>query len=77
MSAQEFENRKGCNRRVILFFVFAILVVAAFFIVGLVRTCSTEHEEKEAEKRTEQLEQQIEEQQTAIIPSQDSQQVVE
>ena len=38
MSAQELENRKGCNRRVIMFFVFAVACVAAFLIVGLVKT---------------------------------------
>ncbi|MCH5225476.1 MAG: hypothetical protein J1D77_05725 [Muribaculaceae bacterium] len=47
MSAQELENRKGCNKRVLLFFIFAILCVAAFLIVGLVRTCNAEHEEKD------------------------------
>lgn len=47
MSAQEIENRKGCNRRVVWFFVFAVACVAAFLIVGLVRTCTTEHQEKE------------------------------
>lgn len=54
MSAQELENRKGCNRRVILFFVFAVAVVAAFLIIGLVKTCSTDHEEKEIEKQIEE-----------------------
>lgn len=46
MSAQELEKRKGCNRRVVIFFVFAVLCVAAFLIVGLVKTCNAEHEEK-------------------------------
>lgn len=50
MSAQELGNRKGCNRRVVLFFVFAIACVAALFIIGIVRTCTAEHEEKEEEK---------------------------
>lgn len=53
MSSQELENRKGCNRRVILFFVFAILCVAAFLIIGLVRTCNAEHQEA-AEETIEQ-----------------------
>ena len=55
MSAQELENRKGCNRRVVLFFVFAILCVAAFLIIGLVKTCNADHEEKvESEIQQEQ-----------------------
>ena len=49
MSAQELENRKGCNRRVILFFVFAIACIAAFLIIGLVKTCSSDHVDKEKE----------------------------
>ena len=50
MSSQELENRKGCNRRVIMFFVFAIACVAAFLIIGLVKTCKADHEEKEMEE---------------------------
>lgn len=50
MSAQGMENRKGCNRRVIWFFIFAIACVVAFLIVGLVKTCNAEHEEKEYEE---------------------------
>lgn len=46
MSAQELENRRGCNRRVLWFFIFAIACVVAFLIVGLVKTCNAEHEEK-------------------------------
>ena len=65
MSAQELENRRGCNRRVVLFFVFAILCVAAFLIIGLVKTCSTEHEEKE-------LEQQIEQEEMVMLQSQEN-----
>ena len=56
MSAQELENRRGCNRRVVWFFVFAVLCVAAFLIVGLVRTCDTDHEQKEIEKELQQEE---------------------
>ncbi|MCH5229885.1 MAG: hypothetical protein J1F12_07840 [Muribaculaceae bacterium] len=54
MSAQELENRKGCNRRVIWFFVFAIACVAAFLIIGLVKTCTADHEEKEMEEIEQQ-----------------------
>ena len=56
MSAQDLEKRKGCNRRVIMFFVFAIACVAAFLIIGLVKTCNADHEEKiENEIQQEQL----------------------
>ena len=56
MSAQELENRKGCNRRVIWFFVFAVACVAAFLIIGLVKTCNADHEEKvEQDVQQEQL----------------------
>lgn len=50
MSEQELEKRKGCNKPVVLFFVFAIVIVAALFIIGIVTTCSTEHEEKVEEQ---------------------------
>lgn len=56
MSQQELANRKGCNKRVLLFFVFAIACVAAFLIIGLVRTCDTDHEEKnQSEIQQEQV----------------------
>lgn len=61
MSAQELEKRKGCNKRVVLFFIFAVLCVAAFLIVGLVKTCNAEHEEK--------LENQIQQEEVAMLPS--------
>lgn len=66
MSAQELENRKGCNKRVILFFTFAVACVVAFLIVGLVKTCKADHEEKEEEE-------QILEQEIGMIPSFDYQ----
>ena len=50
MSAQELGNRRGCNRRFVWFFIFAIACVVAFLIVGLVKTCNAEHEEKEIEE---------------------------
>ena len=62
MSAQELENRRGCNRRVIMFFVFAVACVVAFLIVGLVKTCKAEHEEKEVEE-------QVLEQETSMLPN--------
>lgn len=50
MSSQELEKRKGCNKGVLTFFIFAVLCVAAFLIVGLVRTCNADHEEKAEEE---------------------------
>ena len=64
--SKEKENRKGLDKRVVLFFVFAILVVAAFLIIGLVKTCTAEHEEKEAEKA---IQEQFE---LGMLPQQDS-----
>lgn len=46
MSAQELEKRKGCNRNVVVFLIIAVLCIAAFLIIGLVKTCSADHEEK-------------------------------
>lgn len=43
MSGEERSNVG--RRRVILFFVFAIVIVAAFLIVALVNKCSSEHEQ--------------------------------
>lgn len=57
MSAQEMENRRGCNKNVILFFVFAICIIAAFLIIGLVKTCNAEHEEDNEIKEEQVIEQ--------------------
>lgn len=65
MSAQEFENRKGCNRRVIWFFIFAVACVIAFLIVGLVKTCNADHEEKA-------LEEEVQQEEVVMIQTQDS-----
>lgn len=47
MGTNETE-RKGCSRKpVVVFLLFAVIIVAAFLIIGLVRTCSDEHEQKE------------------------------
>lgn len=54
MSEQQLEKRKGCNKSIIWFFVIAIACVAAFFIVGLVRTCDTDHEEKALQEQQQQ-----------------------
>ena len=40
-------QKKGCSRPVIVFLSIAVLIVAAFLIVGLVRTCDAEHEMEE------------------------------
>lgn len=56
MSAQELENKKGCNMRVLLFFAIAVACVAAFLIIGLVKTCDADHEEK-VENQLQQQEQ--------------------
>lgn len=53
MSSQELENRRGCNKRVIWFFIFAIACVAAFLIIGLVKTCQADHEADEIEQAEE------------------------
>lgn len=58
MSENNKERKSSLDKRIVWFFVFAILCVAAFLIVGLVRTCTTEHEEKE---------EQIELQQTGML----------
>ena len=40
-------QRKGCSKPVVAFMGMAILIVAAFLIVMLVKTCDADHEEKE------------------------------
>ena len=47
MDTQATEKKSGCSKRVVLFFGFAIAIVAAFLIVMLVKTCDADHEEKE------------------------------
>ena len=63
MSAKDRENKRGLNKNVVWFFVFAIACVAAFLIVGLVKTCNAEHEEK--------VEGEIQQEEVVMIPSQD------
>lgn len=48
------QRRRGCSRPVVIFFVFAILIVAAFLIVGLVNTCSASHDEELPQEQVEQ-----------------------
>ena len=50
MSVKEQGKKSGLNKSVVWFFVFAIAIVAAFLIVGLVKTCTAEHEEDQLEK---------------------------
>ena len=50
MTPQELEKRKGCNKNVLVFFIIAIACVVAFLIVGLVRTCDSDHSKDGAGK---------------------------
>ena len=50
MDTQATEKKSGCSKRVVLFFGFAIAIVAAFLIVGLVRTCDSDHQQQESEQ---------------------------
>ena len=54
MSQRENENRRGLNKNIVLFFVFAILCVAAFLIVLLVKSCDADHEEKVIDQELQQ-----------------------
>lgn len=47
MSEKEIEKRSGCSKPVFLFLLIAAIIVIAFLIVGLVNTCSAEHEDKD------------------------------
>lgn len=40
------QKRSSLSKPVVLFFVFAVLCVAAFLIVILVKSCDADHEEK-------------------------------
>lgn len=46
MSGNNKGNRQGLDKRIVWFFVFAVLCVAAFLIVILVKSCNADHEEK-------------------------------
>ena len=48
------EKRGGLDKRIVLFFVFAVMCVAAFLIVILVKSCEADHEEKVEEQQIEQ-----------------------
>ena len=65
MSAQERVNGKGSRRGILWFFIFAIACVVAFLIVGLVKTCNAEHEDKVIEEEMLQNE-------VGMLPQSDS-----
>lgn len=44
---QEETQRKGCSKPTVVFFIIAVLIVAAFLIVGLVKTCDSDRQEGE------------------------------
>ena len=56
MSDNNRGNRKGLDKRIVLFFVFAVLCVAAFLIVMLVKSCDAYHEEENMDKEMQQEE---------------------
>lgn len=51
MSEKESGKKGGSRRGILWFFIFAIACVVAFLIVGLVKTCSADHEEKVMEEQ--------------------------
>lgn len=60
MSKKENSNRRGLSSPVVVFFIFAVLCVAAFLIVMLVKSCEADHAVDELEKANEQIQEQIE-----------------
>lgn len=56
MSENNRQRKGGLSKGVVWFFVFAIACVVAFLIVGLVKTCTADHEEKELEEQIIQQE---------------------
>ena len=40
-------ERSGCSKPVIIFLSMAVIIVAAFLIVALVKTCEANHEDTE------------------------------
>ena len=51
MSTQGSDNKRGSRRGILWFFIFAIACVVAFLIVGLVKTCNADHEDKKIEEQ--------------------------
>ena len=60
MSTNNRERKSSLDKRVILFFVFAVCCVAAFLIVILVKSCDADHEEK--------IEEQIQQENLGVLP---------
>lgn len=54
MSQNNRERKGGLDKRIVLFFVFAVACVAAFLIVILVKSCDADHEENEIQKMEQQ-----------------------
>lgn len=50
MSEGNNERRRTLDKRIVLFFVFAIACVAAFLIVILVKSCDADHEADKEEE---------------------------
>lgn len=46
MSVNNQGRKSSLSKPVVLFFIFAVLCVAAFLIVLLVKSCDADHEEK-------------------------------
>lgn len=46
MSENNRQRKGGLDKRIVLFFVFAVACVVAFLIVILVKSCDADHEEK-------------------------------
>lgn len=41
---EENNQKKGCSKPVVAFLGIAVVIIAAFLIVGLVKTCQADHE---------------------------------
>lgn len=50
MSGNNNERKSTLDKRIVLFFVFAVACIIAFLIVILVKSCDADHEEKEYEE---------------------------
>lgn len=56
MSEKNQERKSTLGKPVVLFFIFAVLCVAAFLIVMLVKSCDADHEEDAIEQEIQQEE---------------------
>ena len=50
MSGNNNERKSTLDKRIVLFFVFAVACIIDFLIVILVKSCDADHEEKEYEE---------------------------